>query len=184
MTRTLRKDFSEHGEPVTLIAKLHTERDYFSVTGEIYEKGRSPGKPTVQHPTGGKLWLSCCGCVHDQILEAFPNVAPLVALHLSSIDGVPMHAESNGWYWLAGMLGGMGDRYHGGNGTDAKTPDECRKIFADHCRVPIHEAAGIAELVRLADDPRATWKRIYNSMLPRWKQEAESALQLLASLEN
>lgn len=40
------------------------------------------------------------GAMHDTIVEHFPQFADLVALHLSDHNGVPMHAEANGAYYL------------------------------------------------------------------------------------
>lgn len=79
---------------------------YFSLTGAEYEKTR--------HGIG---WQEASGgCIHDALLEQWPDLAPLAALHLSDIDGTPMHAAANGLYWLAGMFpDGLGESYHGGN---------------------------------------------------------------------
>ena len=139
-----------------------------------------------------------CGCLHERILKAFPQYADLVAMHLSDIDGVPMHAEANGWYVLAGYLGGMGERYHAGNGdryTKPPTSDELLQRFADHCRVTTDEASAIANDVMVAHGldeeamaaaesaigvrlavkarhARARWAQICESMKPRWNAEA------------
>ena len=41
------------------------------------------------------------GAIGDVIVAAFPSLADIVALHLSDVDGVPMHAKANGWYWYS-----------------------------------------------------------------------------------
>ena len=123
---------------------------HFSLTCYILKSG---------HVVGG-------GCMHDEILKRFPRLKPLVALHLSDISGAPMHAEANGWYQLAGALGGMGEQYHSGNSnrnfpatpppgkpwqnTEHRfpTPAECLESFAEHCRIPVPEAGALAERVR------------------------------------
>ena len=63
---------------------------HFSVTGEIYNprSRRAGGDGTI---TGG--------AIHDLAVHYFPQCAPLVALHLADIDGVPMHAAENAGYW-------------------------------------------------------------------------------------
>lgn len=155
---------------------------------------RSNGSPhfTLTYTTHRKGFPNqCCsgGAGHREILKHFPRFADLAALHLSDIDGVPMHAEANGWYWLAGALGGMGEQFHGGNakvqhwkddgsfnGYRESTPAECLKTFADHCRLPLSEASARADQVRLAANPRAEWKHLMEAMRPRWKAEAEACI--------
>lgn len=171
------------------------QHPHFSVTGEISTQGeRSRG----DFQTGG--------CIHDEILKAWPAIAPVVAMHLSNADdGQPMHGEANGFYWLAGAFGGLGERYHGG--TD-KSPDECLAIFADYVRVTIDEAQSIARAVRDAFNDgarvaisaevteaakqanakagnaaaKADWKVIYSDMLPRFRREAQDALAIIKAL--
>lgn len=140
------------------------------------------------------------GAGHEYIVKHFPQFADLAAMHLSDIDGVPMHAEANGWYDLAGALGGMGEQFHAGNSKRhfgpwrqaeyrKPTPEECLAIFAKHCRISVEEARGIAEEV-LKDGPgefielkhrakiaRAKWAEICESMKPRWKAEAEACIK-------
>ena len=94
------------------------------------------------------------GCCHDVILRHFQQLADLAALHLSDIDGVPNHADANGWYYLAGYFGGAGQAYHVGNsnqhfGTEYRRPtqDECLAIWAKHARIPVAEAKEAAEKI-------------------------------------
>lgn len=104
------------------------------------------------------------GAGHKVILQHFPQFADLATLHLSDIDGVPTGAEANGWYQLAGALGGFGEKYHAGNNkgnyplsasqldptklwrtTEYRYPthEECLESFARHCRIRIKEAKQI-----------------------------------------
>lgn len=115
-------------------------RPYFSVTGSVHAK--------LKYGEGYRGEPDSCGCLHEMIAETWPELLPLIALHLSDDDGQPMHGASNGWYWMAGALGGMGERYHGGSGESysAKSPIECLAIFASHVRV------SVADAVKLAND--------------------------------
>ena len=61
---------------------------YFSITAEIDCKRRNN---TWREVSGG--------CLHNEILAHFPELQPLVDIHLSDEDGVPMHAYANAAYW-------------------------------------------------------------------------------------
>ena len=166
--------------------------------GLHYIRGNSKPYFTLtytQHRKGFPKQYYSGGCNHDYILKYYPQFADLAALHLSDIDGVLMHAEANGWYNLAGALGGMGERYHVGNSkrnfpctpppdkpwqdTEYRTPtqEECLQIFANHCRISIEEARELAEIVVKDSEPRLRWQAIMDAMRPRWKAEAEACIK-------
>lgn len=104
--KTFRVDFLEGDDnsPVTLIAKVRYDdecgngHNTFAITGERYEKYHHPGESTIEHKNGRKLWMSSCGCLHDEIAEHFPELAPLIKWHLCSSDG-PMHYLANTLYF-------------------------------------------------------------------------------------
>jgi hypothetical protein len=138
----------------------------------------------TQHRRGFPNQCYSGGAGHDAILALFPQYADLAALHLSDIDGVPMHAEANGWYQLAGALGGAGERYHGGNDEAYGRPADPLGAFARHCRITIEEAEAIRDAVGWwrGHSPdgwkaaRAQWGGIMEAMRPRWKAEAEACI--------
>lgn len=141
------RKFEDKAARYRLIAKAELSwhkgnaKPYFSLTGDGMDRGSEFG-----------------GCCHDDILKHWPDLQPLVDLHLSDIDGVPMHAEANGWYNLAGALGGLGEAYHAGNSkrnmlcappanapwrdTEYREPtqEECVQLFANYIRLPLVEA--------------------------------------------
>lgn len=46
--------------------------------------------------------IIACGCLHEEILAACPELKPLVDLHLANSEtGEPMHGASNGWYFMS-----------------------------------------------------------------------------------
>ena len=69
---------------------LHGSPRYFSVTGEIW--GAKDGKKSSPDMLTG-------GCIHDEILKYFPEMKDIVSLHLSNMNGIPMYAISNGYYY-------------------------------------------------------------------------------------
>jgi hypothetical protein len=101
--KTFRKDLIIEREPVVIIAevrhddKCNNGHNTFAITGEIYEAHRQPGEPTVKHANGETLWLNSCGCIHDEIAEHFPELAPFIKWHLTSTDA-PMHYVANAVY--------------------------------------------------------------------------------------
>jgi hypothetical protein len=148
--------------------KIGGQRPYFTITAELHS--RSPGGSSYRSEP------EACGCLHDEILQRFPDFGPLVDMHLADEDGVPMHAEANGWYWLAGALGGLDEQYHGSDSSNGRTRAECFDVFARLVRVTTEEARRIAADVVLSDAPREAWRWICASMLPRWKREADDAI--------
>jgi hypothetical protein len=197
----LAREWGKKALNITVTAKAYTcgnnAHPYFTVTADIYKPDRS------HNPIA-------CGCMHEEVLRYFPEMAPLVALHLANADnGEPTYGEDNGFYWLAGALDGLGERYHGGSGDSGKSPDECLRIFAEHCRIELPEAEGIGRTVKDAFESgqrrvatsevvtekareemakegrraaKADWKVICDDMRPRWKREAEAGLALLESM--
>lgn len=178
-----------YGKRATLTAniELHAigeQAPYFSLTGEVQIPRRRD--------------CEACGCIHEDILAAWPDLADVAALHLSDVDGVPMHAEANGWYWLAGYLGvartftnrtnrngdPLPDRTEYTSATAEFLRDTPLAIFARHIRTSEDEASRLASrivraTVRGLDDPHglyAAWARECESMIPRWKSEADAAI--------
>jgi len=195
MTKTL-TTAAPAGYKGQIIATVRTEHNCFGVTGEISTE-RERAKQDAQ----------ACGCIHDELLAAFPQLAPLVALHLSDLEGVPMHAEANGFYWLAGNLGGIGERHHGGSGETGKNAIECLNIFAEHMRISDTEAQEISTKAQLAfkagfeaadagESPdaeefrtkagnisaRNLFHEYVQAQRNRWKMEAEAGLALIQTL--
>lgn len=58
--------------------------DDFAITGEVWFPRRRD--------------CEMCGCIHDIILEHFPEFKPFVDLHLCDNQGVPMYPIANGMY--------------------------------------------------------------------------------------
>lgn len=159
---------------------------YFSLTCEEYVRR-------------GESWQEgVSGAAHDLLLRTWPELAPLVALHLSDIDGVPMHAVANGWYWLAGACGGLGEPHHGGNGwpyTQALpecAAERCTQALAKHLRIKSEEASTLLRLTRANYDAclalgyperkarekvRAEFATFVDEQRPRWKREASDVIE-------
>ena len=170
---------------VTACLRCHgaSQRPYFSVTADIYRRGY----------TAGNCGLVACGCLHDEIVRHWPDLKPVIALHLCDDRGAPMYTEENGWYALAGYYGGLGEQYHAGNserqcyragvfdGFRLPTRVECLEQFARHVRIAVPVAA------RLADEWKAGTqvtrrRRMANWMMVqqiRWMDDADAARVIL-----
>lgn len=148
-------------------------RSYFSITADEYENGRHVA----------------CGCLHDEILKVRPDLKFLVDIHLADMDGVPMYAEANGWYWLA-KAAGIDQTFE---------PDQsifkCAEIFASHVRTGDEYAEFLIDKVREAYDAstedlqtfrsncaRAVWKQEMEKLRPLWKSQAHAALVMIKKM--
>ena len=92
------KTFMEDSKEYTIYVtpELHyikgNNAPYFSITAQIWRSRN-----------GKRVGRDCCacGCLHEDIEKHFPNeYTDLINLHLSDINGVPMYAVENGWYWF------------------------------------------------------------------------------------
>jgi hypothetical protein len=87
------KVFMENNQKhrIKVIAEFHSlanQAPYFSITGEVDRQAKN------------NRWMPfLSGCIHEEILEHFPELQPLVAVHLADQNGVPMHAYANAAYW-------------------------------------------------------------------------------------
>lgn len=73
------------------LTQLGSQKPYFSITGEVYPAD----KPATERN------LISCGCCHDDIQAITNEFDDVIALHLSNIDGQPMHSLENGFYHYA-----------------------------------------------------------------------------------
>lgn len=123
--------------------------EHFAATGQTWEKD-----------SRGRLQEACGGCIHDLILKHFPKFKPIVDLHLSDQDGIPMHCTANGFYhYQEGKL----------------------EYLQSHLRATDAQVAGI-----LAAMPRTEeeFSHLIEGMgfRAQWKAEAEAGIALLESL--
>lgn len=120
---------------------------HFSATASVYDAHGTHSGASRQRR--GLEW-DAGGCVHDDILAAFPGAASFVALHLSDWpSGEPMHAEANGRYFI-----------------------ECGRFdaAASTLRVSVSD---------LPPADRAAVAAFVDAQRPRWAQEAADAMALL-----
>jgi hypothetical protein len=144
-------------EANAVLNKIGNQKPYFSLTGRIVENGR----------------VATCGACHDEILEAFPELDDLVAIHLSDIDGKPMHSLEDGKYW-AGFT-----KWQNGN---IKYLSELLRISEKSAQrlsydSLVEEARNIKEDTGKDVLPEELFKDFHDRQLRRWKQEADNIIK-------
>ena len=78
-----RKDSLNFIEANAILHKIGDQKPYFSLTGRIVINGRT----------------DISGAIHEEILKYFPQLEDFASIHLSDIDGKPLHSLENGKYW-------------------------------------------------------------------------------------
>ena len=143
---TQNKDRRNYTEANLILHKIGNQKPYFSLT---------------------------CGAIHKEILEAFPQLEDAAALHLSDIDGKPMHSFENGKYW-AGFT-----KWEEAN---SKHLASLWRISENRARGLTHDAL-MAQLWQDGDSdtlPETLFKDFHDRQLPRWKQEADNVIKKYA----
>jgi hypothetical protein len=152
---TAKIDKAKYGDGFAVITaaltKLGDQPPSFSVQGETWttEFAWRNNRTESMHSAGAQ---------HELALELFPFLAPIVALHLSDVAGVPMHADANGWYWYSDNDGkGVHELYS-----------------SPYASMTPHER----ELLPL-DMDRDAFYAYTASLRPQWLLEASRALDLI-----
>ena len=147
------------------LTSLDGQPPYFSVQGETWttEAAWKAQRESAMHSAGMQ---------HDLALELFPFLAPVVALHLADVNGVPMHAEANGWYWYSDNDGkGVHELYSSPFGKLS-----AHERAADYLRVR-------GELLPINLD-RESFKTYVRSLYPQWRVEADRARNIIINGPN
>jgi hypothetical protein len=133
---------------------------YYSITGSVKKLDKRYRDPYI---TGG--------CIHDIILEHYPELVPLVAVHLSAADGQPMHAEANARYW-AGL-----STYRDGS----PMGEYKRSMLAQHLQADKDTADKVREGLTIG----LPWDRITAELglIELWSKQAGAARKLLKDRE-
>lgn len=154
---TKNQDPLNYIEATAILHKIDNKKPYFSLTGRVVQNGRE----------------SVSGAIHDEILEAFPELEDLAALHLSDIDGKPMNSFENGKYW-AGFT-----KWEEGN---SKHLSQLWRISQDDAAGLLYDALNAqsqdievetGEIVL----EETLLKEFHDRQLPRWQKEADAAIK-------
>ena len=131
----------------------------FAITGTAWEIGQ----PRIERN------IMECGCIHNAILAACPELSDFVALHLCDFDGVLMHAVEN-------------MRYHLENGFNSTKVDD-ENFLSDYCDYYRIKKAEFDTLFAAKMD-KLYFQYVFESLpiRARWKEEAQNAIGQLEAL--
>lgn len=139
-----------------LVHREGNAKPYFSITGNMDRQSKN-----------GRWMFDSCGVIHEAILEKFPHLQPLVNVHLSDDNGVPMHAYANA-------------AYHAGSTAVSLTYN--LPNLAKHLRVVSREAQAMKYAALARNEPTdQAWEAVCAewNMPALWAADAAKALALL-----
>jgi hypothetical protein len=137
------------------VAHLRITDGYFSLTGELYEPhGTRSG--AAQHRNGREPDMG--GAMGDTLARVIPELEPFARVHLSSLDGTPMHAKANAGYFYSGAhesyeIRHYGEGYVRRNGTGHERA--ARTLRVDAADLPTNLSPGAFDA--FVDDRREQW---------------------------
>jgi hypothetical protein len=183
VSRTLIRDLAD-GSRVVVHLQLRERGDAgglspaFSVTTDRYER----------HGTHSGKWRhrrerdpDACGCLHDAVLLAFPELAPLVDLHLADSEtGEPMHAEANALYFYRtarGLPGGWSDDYGHAEREGLTVAGYARRVACSILRVDEIPLDEVPE-----QDLTAAFQQFVEDQRERWQDEARAGREQLQAI--
>ncbi len=165
----VRLELREEGDPGRLSPG-------FSVTASVYE---AHGTHSGESRHRRECEPDSLGCLHDAVLKAFPKLAPLVALHLSSSTGEPMHAEPNGFYYYRTarhLSGGWAD--YGQAEREGLTIQEfALRVACSTLRVDSIPLDHVSE-----KELPAAFHKFVNEQRERWQREALAGREQLQTI--
>lgn len=130
----------------------------FAITGDLYKAG----KPKIDryHISGG--------CIHEDVLNFFPEFKQFVRLHLCDYEGIPMYAVENGYYHLT-------------NGFNNTKPED--KTFKDEFCEYYRVSASQFDILSTSRNKLQYALHLQNlDILGQWKEEANAAIKSLEDM--
>lgn len=129
----------------------------FAITGTLYNG-----------PSRNEYNCIAGGCIHDEILEAYPKFKTFVDLHLCDFQGMPMHPTANGYYHLR-------------NGFNEVKPDHSsfKKAYCEYYRITPEQFDELSSAVNEVHFGILLKKL---NITKQWKVQADKAIEQLEQL--
>ena len=141
----------------------------FSLTGSAWLHASHKSKTTEELEYSDEPDLA--GCIHKEILEISPQLEIFAKLHLSDPAGQPMHALSNGLYYIE-------------EGKDETAIQHFRVTPADY-KILKEATANLNDLQTSRDHKIMNLSSylISSGITRRWRDEADKARELFENLK-
>ncbi|QQO39271.1 hypothetical protein SEA_RUDY_89 [Microbacterium phage Rudy] len=177
ITKRIAKDLP-NGDYIEAVAQ---ERDNsgtlspgFSVTGSLWERSGS-FRGRIRKRNGREEDMG--GMLHEEILHAFPELKPIIDVHLADQAGVPMYAKENGWYFYSGSASAY-ERREMASG--ARLAAYQKHQLSDHDRGARTLRVSPDELPTGLD--RAGFEAFVDSLTERYAADAARAREVMAAM--
>lgn len=139
------KTYTEDGQTYRLIVEgglnyiKGNKKPYFTITAnQLVKKGNN------------RFYDCAGGCLHEEISKVFGNkFDDLIKLHLSDIDGQPMHSSENGAYHLG---------FSNYQGFDIKKASNHFRLSEDELRKEWFQIIKKEDVSKLCDKLSPVWK--------------------------
>jgi hypothetical protein len=160
-TNSLKFKTTMHSGSKTFIIKIrlddecHNGHQDFSITGDVYEKGKPMIERNMVH----------CGAIGDDIAKNFPEYVIFNDLHLCDWEGIPMDAVANGLYHMT-------------DGFNDKKRDH-KEMFCEYYRITPDQY----EVLKKAEN-KIEYAILLKELgvLDQWKVQANEAIKKLEEL--
>ncbi|UJD20823.1 hypothetical protein SEA_ALUMINUMJESUS_88 [Microbacterium phage AluminumJesus] len=177
ITKTIAKDLP-NGDYIEVTAQ---ERDDsgtlspgFSVTCSLWEH-RSSHRGRIRKRNG--LEADAFGAWDEEILHTFPELKPIIDVHLADQAGVPIHAKANGFYFYSGKAA---------EHERARAKGELASYYGKMLEVSDHDRGARALRISPEELPtgldRAGFEAFVDSLTERYAADAARAREVMAAM--
>lgn len=130
----------------------------WAITADTYVRDKIRGESTIRYK-GETYWMNGGGCMHDTILQYFPEFQIFVDLHLCCVNGAPMYPSDNGMYHR-------------------------RKIETFKSYMRLKDESTIDKLMKARNRVEFLDRIITSGLLSQWRSESKRGMEKLGEILN